>query len=583
MENKKIILPTKLYDKAPATDLNINLNLDESTILLREGDMDISLDVAELFNKERNESNKYKVYGKTKMIFRNMYTGNTSYEPLRRNLYLVGDGSTPDYSGYIPYNEFAFLRNDVLREVNVPVTGTTLGTFTQNIQITGYTGHTTITSITAPYQNWNVYMSYVDGQDNLFPMNYTLSGDTNFSFNAGDGIPFRVTDDGTYYIFTCPVEHGINQGEYLIISGGTLDNIIPLSGRTFYVDSLGNSVYNSDKHVLNILKNQFTSGTTLGTVIIGRRCIDKNDISGTTSNYYVHKMKTLTDNGGYIMDKIGFESPIWRDEKKLLLMNSEEIEDFLVERNRMESVIFDFKEPFILSGLTNNMGYTPTDVYVSVIFRNGNGYFDYPPKVGYKFNFHDSWIDEQFSGTTAIETGITYTIFTNSGYTFQSGNEIPIGTTLTGAFVEYNERDFKERIISESYHKLTIPSNNFDYNQYNPSYYSGATTGNTFGFFYQPFYRIKLRELSPYVETSNTNDVYNLPENTKYSEDEGLWKWRDLYDHGYIDPDGYGTNYPFINGVHYVHTDINFYFRNEVSYLNKNNVVINFNNININC
>ena len=229
------------------------------------------------------------------------------------------------------------------------------------------------------------------------------------------------------------------------------------------------------------------------------------------------------------------------------------------------------------------MGYTPTDVYTTIIFRNGNGYFDYPPKIGYKFNFHNSWVDNQFNGTSSMETGLTYTSFTNSGYTFQSGNTVPIGTELTGAFVEYNERDFKERIISESFHKLTMPSHIFDYGQYNPDIFSGVTTGNTFGLFYQPHYRIKLRQLSPYVETSNTNDLINLPENTKYSEDEQLWKWRDLYDHGYIDADEYGTNFPFINGTHYIHSDINFYLRNEMLYTNKTDGIISFNNTNINC
>ena len=69
----------------------------------------------------------------------------------------------------------------------------------------------------------------------------------------------------------------------------------------------------------------------------------------------------------------------------------------------------------------------------------------------------------------------------------------------------------------------------------------------------------------------------NLPENTMYFEKEGLWKWRDLYDHGYIDPDGYGVNHPFINNIHYVKNDINFYLRNERLYQNKTDGLTNFN------
>ena len=63
--------------------------------------------------------------------------------------------------------------------------------------------------------------------------------------------------------------------------------------------------------------------------------------------------------------------------------------------------------------------------------------------------------------------------------------------------------------------------------------------------------------------------MYVLPQNAKYFEEEGLWKWRDVYDHGFIDPDGFGTNYPFLNNMHYVKNDINFYLRNEQLYTNK--------------
>jgi hypothetical protein len=232
MIKKKIILPTKKFFKADEEDINIRVNLDETEALLRQGDKDIILDIAQLFDDERNESNNYKIHGKLKMVFRNLYTGTTTYAPLKRNLYLNGDGTEAltTYPGSLPYNEFAFLRKDVLREVNIPQTGSTLTTFTQNIQLTGttYTGHTTTTSIDAPYKNWNVYLSYAYAKNSDHPMAYTLTGGTTgltYNFTAKDGIPFRVTDDGTYYVLTSPVEHGMSQGEYVTLS---------TTGNTFY-------------------------------------------------------------------------------------------------------------------------------------------------------------------------------------------------------------------------------------------------------------------------------------------------------------------------------------------------------------
>ena len=590
MEKKQIILPSKKFAKADDQELELKLNLDNSDTLMRIGERDIILDIDEQYYKERNESINYKIYGKLKMVFRNLYSGSTPYSYLNQRLYLNGDGSDGNFDGYLPYDEFAFLRRDVYREVNLPVTGDTLGTFEPNIKYSGSTGHTMVTPISAPYQNWNLYLSYVYSGDSEFKMCYTLTdatGSTKVNFTAKDGIPFRVVDYTTYYELTSPVEHGMSEGEHVVLSGSTLTGLT-LTGRTFYINSVGNETFDSKKYVINIIKSQIKTGTTFSTIMLGKRCKDFNNIVASTSQYYVHKHKTLTNEGGYIMDSLGFESPVFEDEKKILFENSANINDVIVERNRMESVLYDFKEPLKLSGLTNNLGFSPTNVFVTAIFRNGNGYFNYPPKVGYKFNFHNTWIDEHFSGTTSNEIGLTSTSFTGNtnldgytGFTFLSGQTLPIGSVLNGAFVEYNPKEMTERIVSESFHKITNPTNIFDYGQdMNVDGFSGATSGNTMGLIYQPHYRIKLRELSPYTETANTNDIFNLPENAKYDPYDKVWRWRDIYDHGYVDSDGFGTDFPFMNGNHYVKANINFYLRNERYYKNKSNGIMNFMDVN---
>jgi hypothetical protein len=606
MEKKQILLPSKRYFKASEEDLTLNVKLEGDSVLMRQGERDILLDLPTLFDDERNESKRYKIYGKIKMVFRNMYSGTTEYTPLLKNFYLTNDGSSINKKGFIPYNEFALLRNDVLREDNITATGSTLGTFVPQVQLTGtrYTGHTSITPMQAPYKNWNLYLTYVFTGQTDFPMTYSLSGATgntcdsifNFCFTAQDGIPFRVENNGDYYKLTSPVEHGISKGEYIILSGGTYTNYsgntttgrtyytIPINSNTekyrvFQIDNVGDEIYNSEKYVINILKSEFISGTTLSNVVLGRRCLDLNNITGSTSSYYVHKHKTLTTEEDYILDKVGFESPIWENERKILFESALKENDVLVERNRPESVLFDFKKTFILTGITNNLKYTPTEVYATMILRNGNGYFTYPPKVGYRFNFHNDWVDYHFERTGNTETNITTTPFTGrtgvSGFT--SGNTIPIGTTLTGAFVEYNVKDFKERIISEAFHRF---SHKKTFNGTVPLFDHGQNMTNPVGYYYQPHHRIKLRELSPYVETSKLKreELINLPENTIFDNDNKVWKWRDVYDHGFVDQEGNGTKFPFINDMHYVSTDINFYLRNERGYNNKTDGLTGFNN-----
>ena len=450
MEKKQIILPTRKYENAPSEELQVRIGLDEEKSLLRIDDRDIILDLSEQFKTERDECVRYKIYGKIKMIFRNLYLGTSPYDYLENKLALEGNGEDLDFSGYLPYDEFAFLRKDIFRETTNDVSIGSLSGFTGfSITTTGDTLHQKVTPITAPYHNWNIYLSHVYSHTKTFPMKYTLSGATKtegsnlLTFTSGDGIPFRVSSTVNSYKLISPIKHGMSQGEYIII------NSTP-----YYISSVGDEYYDSQNYVLNLYKTQFLTGVTLNQLVIGKRCTNVNNITGSTSEYYVHKHKILTSTNDYIMDKVGFESLIFEEERKLLFQNKNGDVDPLVERNRMESVLFDFKVPVTLTGLTNNLNYTPTEVYVTTLFRNGNGYFNYPPKVGYSFHIHDYWIDDHFIGTSTNETGMTSTPMIVSGITFYTGNTLTKGDVVTGAFVEYNPMEMKERVISESFHKI---------------------------------------------------------------------------------------------------------------------------------
>ena len=569
MENKRILLPSKRYKKAESEDLQIRTGLERSEKLLREGDKTIILDIAELYNKERNNSTNYKIYGKMNMVFRNLYDGTSTYNPLLNNLYLTTDLYDPNnYTGYMPYDEFAFLRRDYVREVSNP-TGSTLGSFDPNITISGGTGHMNFTQIDAPFMNWNLYLTYVYDKDPDYLMRYTLSGNTIYNFTASMGVPFRVSDKGTYYELTSPLEHNMTQGEYVILSGNTISSGTELS-RCFGISSVGNEYFDSEKYTIVLNKSDFTSSQIISGVVFGKRCLDKSNINETTSEYYVRKHKTITTVDDYILDNTGFESPIFEIERKLQFETADGSENKYVEQNRPESVLYHFKNSIDLSQYRNNFGYIPTEVFLTTVFRNGDGYFNYPPRYGWKFNFHDTWIDEQFNTSfSGGDSNLPSSGFTQSGVNFTKGLELPLGSILYGDFVEYNSVDFKETVLSDSYHKITSNPSVFNHGQTNPNTYTGSSSANPSGYFYKVHHQIKLRELSPYIETSDTDDILNLPENTVYDNFINLWKWRDLYDHGYIDPDGYGTNFPFNNNQHYVKNDINFYFRNEDAFRNR--------------
>jgi len=117
MKKKKIILPKLRYERAPEIDVQFRIGLEEEKLSLRNDDRDIVLDLSEQFSKEREVCQRYKLYGKMKMVFRNLYAGQSYYDYLKQRLYLVGDGSDGNFCGYLPYNEFAFLRGDLYHEV----------------------------------------------------------------------------------------------------------------------------------------------------------------------------------------------------------------------------------------------------------------------------------------------------------------------------------------------------------------------------------------------------------------------------------------------------------------------------------
>ena len=110
---------------------------------------------------------------------------------------------------------------------------------------------------------------------------------------------------------------------------------------------------------LTFSKSSFKSGITIGTdnkiLFTGKRVLDVNNITNTTSSYYVHKHKTLTTKDDYILDKVGFENLLFEDERKIIFENPLGENDMIVERNRQESVLFDFKKTFKLTDIKNNL------------------------------------------------------------------------------------------------------------------------------------------------------------------------------------------------------------------------------------
>lgn len=56
---------------------------------------------------------------------------------------------------------------------------------------------------------------------------------------------------------------------------------------------------------------------------------------------------------------------------------------------------------------------------------------------------------------------------------------------------------------------------------------------------------------SDYIETGNVGSVQNVPSWSYFSNIDQQFRWRDIYTYGFIDENGLGVDYPFLNSSHY--------------------------------
>ena len=94
-------------------------------------------------------------------------------------------------------------------------------------------------------------------------------------------------------------------------------------------------------------------------------------------------------------------------------------------------------------------------------------------------------------------------------------------------------------------------------------------------FKYQPFYEIKLRLKSTYVEDSTSNKF--IPTYAVYSRKNDKFIWRDILDIGFSDDEGNLIDFPFLNGSRYAYQKLNFHVLSEKNKTKK--YVLNVNDI----
>ena len=539
-----IVLGSLRYKTSPNVDMYVNVPMEQTQKEIVEFDRTVDLDLQQLFVDERINSNIFRPVTKFSFIFKNSFSGSTSYAPFKNNLYYTNEiqntiNSTANpslpWQGFPQYSEFDFIRTD-----------------NSNV---GYTqppnNQLTFVNKSASTYNWTHYLSYA--YDNVYDRQMVAvdpQTSVSWSWVASDGLPFIIKvgsdNSGRVISFRCVMPHGLSRGEFVRLSFDYNGEYI------FQVSSLGDVGFGSEEFIFNIANVGYV-GTTFNQNVTGtfKRIISRGNANETTSEYYVRRNKILTNVEDSILLNAGFEQNIFnsktKNEPAILTPNNLQRTSI---KEGSQSYTLSFNKDIDINGLIDNQKRPLLELYFTTIWK---GYFGWTNtlKQGYEFNLPLVngtpslwWNLNNVNSNANIPFGIYFSPAPLSQGPFIYQENLVKDDIIDGDYCEYNGYQQTERVISRFNHKFTFNSLFFTLD-------TNASQDNQFGYFYTPHNPIVIRRMSDYIEEGNAINVLGIPNYAYYSNLSNSFRWRDIYPYGFLDPDGIGVDYPFINGKHY--------------------------------
>ena len=533
--NRYQIIPSRLsYESAPAVDQDIQFTLEQQSQSLVEYDRTTNVSLAEVYDTERQSCTIFRPTFKMTYVYDNVLTGTTEYTRFRNELYYVNPQSSifsNIWYGYPQYYEFDFYREDIT-----------------NTQID-------YRSVSAYSYNWDYYITYPS--QNLSDKRITASIDGSFfDWNVSDGIPFKIrrnSENGSGLIsFECICPHGLSVGESVeILIQGTIFQY--RTETLFPVFSLGNQKFDSESHVFNLYDIGYTGNTFFnGKVGTFRRVANSDIPSETRSKYYVRQHKVILNTNDVILTKSGFEKNPFKDDIKLELSSiTPNRVTRISQKTSSNAYTFTGKKDIDVSSLLDNQLRPLTELYLTTVNKGYSGYFNKPffnsgLKQGWGFNItgnNNSWWDDNNILSKTNITTSSYQKTDGITRTFYYNNTLNVGDIIDGDLCEWNDYYQIERVYSDLYQKIKYNQDVFKTTE--------SQTSNGPGYYYKPHHSITIRVFSDYVETGRVNEVVDIPNYSYYSNADQEFRWRDLYQYGFIDSEARGVDYPFMNNAQY--------------------------------
>jgi hypothetical protein len=556
----RIVLGNKRYVGSSNQPVQLQLPLKGDVRNFVQGDRSNLVDLQDIFNRERQSSNTFRLAGKIVNIFDNSVSGRTNYTPFKNSLYYVDPQISVTnniWQGFPPYQEFEFIRESMI------------------------SGHVPFVSKSSTTYNWSIYTSYAFSSTTAQTMSYTNEkfNVTVPNFNVSEGIPF-VISNGTFngkdlVYFNCATEHNLSSGEFVKLN-------ISIDGKNvFQVFDLGDGTYNSEKKIFSIYDLKFTPASIqTGTYGNFKRIITITNSAETESRYYIRLHKILTGQDETFLTKMAFENNPFPVKKKLELsgLTPNNVQRVSVKDGR-QSYGFSINKDINIENLIDNNGKPISELFITIINKGYGGWFNNPAlstnsaiDIGWEFNITKDQNNPWWTHSSTVnKDNIPFSFYQLNNNTFFYNQTLNVGDVIKGSFCEYNDIEQREYVLSDLFHKYSFNYLLFSNSQINQN---AQTGGGGFGninlsgllsdpelpqgYLYKPHYSIPIKAFSDYIETAPINQVTDVPFYAFYSNENQQLLWRDIYTYGYVDSDGIGYNYPFINNAHYPFKDVLF-------------------------
>jgi hypothetical protein len=536
--NNYTIIPSNLrYKGAPAVNEEIAIELEGQNQQIIEYDRSATLSLAQVYDDERQSCTVFRPTFKVTYLYDNTYTGTTGYLPFQYNLYYTEPNLSKQsgkWQGFPQYYEFDFFRPDVGDQ------------------------HFPYKSKSAYTYNWVYYLSYPYKNNYNKQLTYYTTATNSVNWVASDGIPFSIvngSNNGNGLIeFQCIAPHGLTPGESVELT------LTYRNSNIFEVYSVGNGLFDSDARVFNVLDIGYT-GSTFANGVTGtfKRVINPDNLTETTSKYYVREHKILTNVTDLDVVKSGFEKNVFGEQRKLEY-SSITPNNLTRISQKTSSNAYNITSAYDLdfAGIKDNQMRPLSDLYLTIINKGYSGYFNKPfqgigLKQGWGFNLTQKtntwWSNINEKSNTNIGVS-SYTLTNGVTKTFYYNNDLKIGDVVDGDFCEWNDYEQLERVVSPYYQKIRFNQDVFQT--------TSATTNNPPGYYYEPHHPMKIKVFSDYVETATASIADAVPSYSFYSSSDQSFRWRDLYTYGFFDNLGRGVDYPYLNTSHYPFTDVVF-------------------------